>query len=146
MKILLNRLLSMAVIAAALSLSASTSWAQKAKMHQIVFELTSENEEHWQALLNNIENVQKAFGKENTEVRVVAHGKGLGLLKKSNSAKDRVVALSQPKVQFVACENTMRKQQVTKEDLLPVAGTVDSGIAEVVRKQEAGWSYIKSGS
>jgi intracellular sulfur oxidation DsrE/DsrF family protein len=29
---------------------------------------------------------------------------------------------------------------------LPFAITVDSGVAEVVRKQEAGWSYIKSGT
>ena len=27
-----------------------------------------------------------------------------------------------------------------------IAITVDSGVAEVVRKQEAGWSYLKSGS
>jgi len=134
------------LVAAALMLSVSASWAQNTKMHQIVFELTSENEEQWQALLNNIENVQKAFGKENVTVEVVTHGKGLGLLKKASSLKDRVVSLSQPQVLFVACENTMRKQQVKKEDLLPAAGTVDSGIAEVVRKQEAGWSYIKSGS
>jgi intracellular sulfur oxidation DsrE/DsrF family protein len=32
------------------------------------------------------------------------------------------------------------------EDLMPLATTGDSGVAEVVRKQEAGWSYIKSGS
>ena len=51
MKMLSIRSLSMAVIAAALILSASTSWAQKAKMHQIVFELTSDNEDQWQALL-----------------------------------------------------------------------------------------------
>jgi intracellular sulfur oxidation DsrE/DsrF family protein len=29
---------------------------------------------------------------------------------------------------------------------LPGVGTVDSGVAEVVRLQEAGWSYVKSGS
>ena len=29
------------------------------------------------------------------------------------------------------------------EDLFPFASTVDSGVAELVRKQEAGWAYIK---
>jgi intracellular sulfur oxidation DsrE/DsrF family protein len=29
--------------------------------------------------------------------------------------------------------------------LVSYASLVDSGIAEVVRKQEAGWSYIRSG-
>jgi intracellular sulfur oxidation DsrE/DsrF family protein len=48
-------------------------------------------------------------------------------------------------VVFAACENTMRKKKVTKDALFPFATTVDSGVAEVVRKQEQGWSYIKSG-
>lgn len=129
-----------------LILTASPSWAQKPKAHRIVFELTSGSEEHWQALLNNIENVQKAFGKENSQIEIITHGKGLGLLRNTTPVKDRVTAISKSGVRFVACENTMRKQQVTKEDLLPEAGTVDSGTAEVIRKQEAGWSYIKSGS
>ena len=46
---------------------------------------------------------------------------------------------------FAACENTMRKKKVTKEPLLPFVTTVDSGVAEVVRKQEEGWAYIKGG-
>ena len=52
--------------------------------------------------------------------------------------------LSQAGVVFAACENTMKKKNVAKEDLLPFATTVDSGVAEVVRKQEAGWAYLKS--
>jgi intracellular sulfur oxidation DsrE/DsrF family protein len=47
---------------------------------------------------------------------------------------------------FAACRNTMKRKNVAPDQLLPLAGTVDSGVAEVVRKQEAGWSYIKSGS
>ena len=48
-------------------------------------------------------------------------------------------------VVFAACENTMKKKHVTKEQLVPFATTTGSGVAEVVRKEEAGWSYIKSG-
>ena len=33
-----------------------------------------------------------------------------------------------------------------RTDLSPFAATVDSGVAEVVRKQETGWSYVRSGS
>jgi intracellular sulfur oxidation DsrE/DsrF family protein len=46
---------------------------------------------------------------------------------------------------LVLLENTMRKKNVCRADLLPFVTTVDSGVAEVVRKQEQGWSYIKSG-
>lgn len=45
--------------------------------------------------LNNVENLQKAFGKENTELAVVTHGNGLGLLLNTNGAfKHRIEALA----------------------------------------------------
>ena len=136
------------VLAAASTLNVKVSgWAQEKKMHRIVFEVTTEAEAQWEAILNNVENVQKAFGKESTQIEVVAHGKGLGLLRTTNiGLKERIASIASGPARFAACENTMRRMQVKKEDLLPEAGTVDSGIAEVVRKQEEGWSYIKSGS
>jgi hypothetical protein len=48
-------------------------------------------------------------------------------------------------VVFAACENFMRKMNVTKTDLLPFAMPVESGVAELARKQKAGWSYLKGG-
>jgi intracellular sulfur oxidation DsrE/DsrF family protein len=134
-----------AFVVGALVLAAPSGWAQEAKVHRIVFELTSDTEEQWQAALNNVENVQKAFGRERTQIEVITHGKGLALLKKTTPLKDRVATIAKTGARFLACENTMKRQQVEKEDLLPEAQTVDSGVAEVVRKQEAGWSYVKSG-
>lgn len=76
----------------------------------------------------------------------MAHGKGLSLLFKTDTMlQKRLQRISQTGVIFAACENTMRRKDVKKEDLLPLATTVPSGITEVVRKQEAGWSYIKGG-
>lgn len=119
---------------------------KKAGGHRAVFELTSGSEEVWTAVLNNVENLRKALG-ESTEVEVVAHGPGLNLYKKTATAfRERLQELSKRGVRFAACENTMRRQNVKKEDLFPEVTTVDSGVAEVVRKQEAGWSYVKSGS
>ena len=101
--------------------------------------------EQWEALLNIVENVRKALG-ANTQVEVVAHGKGLGILLKESIVKDRLEKIAGAGVVFAACENTMKKKGVTKDQLLPAATTVDSGVAEVVRKQTAGWAYVKSGS
>jgi intracellular sulfur oxidation DsrE/DsrF family protein len=39
----------------------------------------------------------------------------------------------------------MNKYGIKKEMLLNVAGTVASGVAELVIQQENGWSYIKAG-
>ena len=114
--------------------------------HRVVFEVTVQGREQWDAALNNIENLGTAFGAGNCEVEVVAHGPGLGmLLKRDNPVAERVQKIGSAGVTFAACQNTMKRKHVTAEDLLPGVITVDSGVAEVVRKQEAGWSYLKSG-
>lgn len=118
----------------------------KTTQHRFVFELTSDDADAWNALLNNVENVQKALG--STAIVVVVHGKGLSMLTaaKSTPVRKRLEQNAKADVVFAACENTMNKQNVTKHDLLQFAKTVDSGVAEIVRKQEAGWSYVRSGS
>ena len=45
----------------------------------------------------------------------------------------------------VKASNLMRKHNITADMLLKVAGTVPSGVVEVITKQEEGWSYLKSG-
>jgi uncharacterized protein len=45
-------------------------------------------------------------------------------------------------VKLSACQNAMRLMNVKTEDLFPFAAQVDSGVAELARKQEAGWAYI----
>lgn len=114
--------------------------------HRVVFELTGDDPAVWEALLNNIDNLQKAL--PGTAVEVVAHGKGLDMLTAAKSAavRDRMEMNADRGVTFAACENAMRKRGVKKEQLHDFVTTVDSGVAEVVRKQSAGWSYIRSGS
>ncbi len=147
----IERTFRRAVVAAltvvAVATAGSVGRAQEHKAHRVVFEVTSADAQAWQSVLNNVENVQKALGSDATEIRVVAHGGGLGMLLKTNTAlAERITSLASPRVKFVACENTMKRRNISKEDLLPASGTVDSGVAEVVRSQEAGWSYLKSGS
>lgn len=133
------------IVFAAIAALAATSTDRAAK-HRIVFELTSAEPESWNGLLNNIENVRRALGEERTEVEVVVHGKGLAFLKPGDPKPgERMKQLADAGVVFAACENTMRRQNVVKSDLLPFVITVDSGIAEIVRKQEAGWSYLRIG-
>ena len=47
-------------------------------------------------------------------------------------------------VAFLASENTL-KPSTAKDQLLPLVTTVDSGAAEVVRRQEQGRAYLKLG-
>lgn len=133
--------------AACFALLAVTGAAPAAEKHRVVFQVVSDGDEQWDAVLGNVENMREALGPQNTVVAVITHGKGLGMvIVANNKHAERMKKLSEGGVSFVACENTMRKKKVTKDQMLPFVTTVDSGVAEVVRKQEQGWSYIKSGT
>lgn len=116
-------------------------------LHRIVFEVNVDGVDQWRGILNNIENVHTAFGHDTTDIEVVSHGKGLGLILKTNEAMhEQLQSISYTGVNFAACENTMRGLNVGPDDPMPFTTTVDSGVAEVVRRQLAGSAYIKSGA
>lgn len=139
-----SSLLAAPVLAAAETKPSASADARKA--HRVVFELTSAESEAWNAVLNNIENVRTSLGENATQVELVAHGKALDFLKSTNTAqKERMQKLAEAGVVFAACENTMKRQKVSKAQLMSFVTTVDSGVAEIVRKQEDRWSYVRSG-
>jgi len=114
--------------------------------HKVVFELNAPAPSGWDQLFHNVDNVLQIFKGDGVTVEVVFFGKGLTmLLKKNGEYADRLKEASDKGVILAACQNSMRAMKVTTEDLFPFAAQVDSGVAELVRKQEAGWSYIKGG-
>lgn len=133
------------MLAAALPALSQEQKAPPAK-HRVVFELNAPAPSGWDQLFHNVENIQKIFGAEGVQVEVVFFGKGLTmLLKKNTEYADRLKEAADKGVNLAACQNSMRAMNVKTEDLFPFASQVDSGVAELVRKQEAGWSYIKGG-
>lgn len=113
-------------------------------MHRIVFQVSVNDPERWADVLANAENLQKAFGPDTTQIEVICFGKGLDMLLNTDAplagriAKDHAAGMA-----FAACRNTLRARNLAPADLLPAATPVDSGVAEIVRKEEAGWAYIK---
>lgn len=145
--LLLSLVFALIAIPAATAAASATSPAPLpgTKVHRVVFELTSPDPRVWTGALNNVENLRQALGAA-TQVEVVAHGNGLGFLLRTNTAQaDRMKRLADAGVVFAACRNTMKRQHVTAEALLPFATTVDSGVAEVVRRQDDGWAYVHVG-
>lgn len=117
-----------------------------AKTYRVVWQVTAETPEQWAAMQLNVENFRESVGAANSEVTVVAHGGGIGMVLNSNAAQaERIGKLMTDGVKFVACENTIKRKKILKKDIMPGVGFVDSGVAEVVRLQADGWAYIKAG-
>ena len=96
------------------------------------------------SIITQLGNVREAW--PNAKIEVVCHSGGLDLLLTAKSkVANQVNGLSAQGVIFSACNNTMRRRNVKKEDLLSSALVVPSAFVELVLKQEEGWAYIKGG-
>ena len=120
------------------------SLALLAVPHRVVIEVGVPGVAAYGLVLSNAANLRRAFAPEPVAIEIVAHGPGLDLLlARRNPLAGRIATLRKDGMVFVACANTMRGRGVKTSDLIPGARVVPSGVAEIVRRQEAGWSYLK---
>ncbi|USQ02689.1 DsrE family protein [Aquirufa antheringensis] len=119
------------------------TFAANAQTHKVVVQLNTSDTLVWHGALKNISNLQTALG-PTTQIELVAHGSGIGILIDGKTTqKSKIAELAASGVLFKACENTIRERKIDRSTILTQAGTVPSGVAEVVLKQEAGWAYLK---
>ena len=119
------------------------SFSANAQTHKVVIQLNTSDTLVWHGALKNISNLQTALG-SSTQIELVAHGSGISILVDGKTTqKTKIAELAAMGVLFKACENTIRERKIDRSAILPQVGTVPSGVAEVVIKQEAGWAYLK---
>ncbi|MBC2731566.1 DsrE family protein [Thiobacillus sp.] len=110
---------------------------------KVVIQISDNDPKKWTLALNNAENVQEDIGKGNVDIEIVAYGPGLPILKLDSPVATRVADAIAGGVKVVACENTMRKTNLTKDDMLPNLGYVKSGVPEIMHRQQEGYAYIR---
>lgn len=143
----MSRLFS-AVFGALLMFATHVAWAQAGaatgmQKTRVVMQVSDNDANKWSLALGNARNLQKGLGAGNVDIEIVVYGPGIGMLKADSSAAADVRAASAGGIVLSACENTMAGQHLRKEDMNPVAGYVPSGVVEIVRKQQAGYAYLR---
>jgi intracellular sulfur oxidation DsrE/DsrF family protein len=115
-------------------------------IHKVVIQVSSADAETQAMALNNVANLQSAYGGEKVAIELVAYGPGLSLLTSQSKEASRVEALAMKEVTFSACGNTMRKMQkkTGKEPpLLDGVKVVPSGVQRIIELQEKGFAYVR---
>ena len=128
---------------------------------KVVYHINYDNPKKQAGALRNIQNHINAVGAENLDLKVVLHGNGLALLldpdslaelnkfKHANADENMTAKITNLKgqgVDFQVCSNTVRGRKVNiEEDLYDVSDEdiVPSGVAEVAKLQQEGYTYIK---
>ena len=113
-----------------------------ASKDQVVFQVSSDDAKTWNLALNNAKNVQSAKGTA-AEVEIVVYGPGIGMLKADAVVANRVSEAVKSGVKVVACQNTMRGQKLTPDDMNADISYVPAGVIEQMAKQQEGWTYIR---
>jgi intracellular sulfur oxidation DsrE/DsrF family protein len=142
----LRRITTVALLAlAALTLSCALppQAGVGVRPHRVIFQVSDADPARWNLTLNNVRNVQQDLGKDNVTIEVVAYGPGIGMLKLESAVGPRVADALASGVAVVACENTMKNQKLSRDDMLSKIGYVDAGVVELMKRQKEGYAYIR---
>ena len=127
-------------LAPAAALAADPAPAARAPQ-RVVFQVNEDDSRKWNTVLANINNVQEELGK--VEITVVAIGPGLGMLKADALTANGVQDAMAAGVRFVACGNTMKSLNLSKDDMIDGIGYARAGYVEVMRLQQQGHAYLR---
>ncbi|WP_003542409.1 DsrE family protein [Desulfotomaculum nigrificans] len=101
--------------------------------------------EIWPKALTNIRNFIKDVGPGGAEIEVVANAAAVAAYYNNEKADmiQQMAELAGQGVRFIACRNALKAHSLD-ENLRPsFVEVVPAGITEIVKKQSAGYAYIK---
>lgn len=116
---------------------------------KVVYHINYDNPKQQSGAMRNIQNHINAVGKDNLDVVVVMHGNGVSLLKHADedmNMQSKVVSLKSQNVKFGVCNNTLVGRKIDHQTALfdvDDSDIVPSGVAELSRLQQMGYTYIK---
>ncbi|MCP1200014.1 DsrE family protein [Notoacmeibacter sp. MSK16QG-6] len=150
----MTRLFVVLAALASLMMMASGASAEDSRYgkQKVVYHINyngGEEDKAYRGAMRNIQNHINAVGKENLDVKVVLHGNGVSLLKnakQNEKLQQDVLNLKSQNVGFHVCNNTLTGRNISYEnDLFEVweEDIVPSGVAELSRLQQMGYTYIK---
>ncbi len=118
---------------------------------KVLIHVSDSNEEHLKTVLDDVEGLMKFYRRSHQKARVevITNGGGLGLLIAGISPYPERISQMQKEydgLTFVACQNTIDRFQQElgiSAKLLPGVVVIDSGVAQIMRRQHQGWAYIQ---
>ncbi|MFU0505541.1 DsrE family protein [Pseudaminobacter sp. NGMCC 1.201702] len=145
-------LLVVAFVFAGLSLAAPAKAEDRYGEQKVVYHINysgGEAAKAYRTALNNVQNHINAVGRDRLTAKILLHGDGVNLLREAmanEKLQSDVTSLKAQGVQFLICNNTLKGRNIDYEnDLFEVfeEDIVPSGVAELSRLQQQGYTYIK---
>jgi len=119
--------------------------------NKVIVHIADDKPAQLEQALGDIESLLRYYrdSHETARVQVVLNGRGIGLVRADTSAFAARIARLQKEydnLTFAACQNTLERlhaEQGVAIRLLPGVIVIDSGVAEIMRRQSQGWTYLQ---
>jgi len=120
---------------------AAKAGGKAAAPQRVVFQVNEDDSRKWNTILSNLNNVQEELGK--VDISVVVIGPALGMLKADALTANRVQDAMAAGVRFVACGNSMKSLDLTRDDMIDGIAYAKAGYVEIMRLQKLGHGYVR---
>jgi len=119
--------------------------------NKVLIHVATDDTHRLSQALDEVEGLMRFYRENNqsAHVEVVANGRGLDLLRRDTSSYAKKISKLQKEfdnLTFAACQNTidrLKREQGISVRLLPGVIVIDSGMAEIMRRQNQGWTYLQ---
>jgi len=113
--------------------------------YKAIIQLTSSDPKVYKSMTRQILNLLEHLDGQ-VEVKVVCHGASSQFcVEKENIQLEEINALLAKEVQINVCRNMLVSNHIEPAELIAGINIIPSGMAELVIRQQEGWSYIKAG-
>ena len=126
------------------SARAADAAASTPAREQAIFAVTDADPAKWNFTLGNIANALDGIGADKADIELVVYGPAIAMLKKDSVVADRVAAVLARGVRVAACQNSMRGFKIEAAELVPGVSPVPAGVVELIRREHAGYAYVRS--
>ncbi|MBE9516363.1 MAG: DsrE family protein [Proteobacteria bacterium] len=119
---------------------------------KVLFHVNSGKTEDLREALDEVDQLLLHYAKlgQHAEIEVVTNGQGIIMLDADKSPfRERVEAMlkSHDNLTFVACQNSIEQLKAEPNlamRMIPGTVVIDSGVAQIMRRQHQGWAYIQT--
>lgn len=126
-----------------LMLTGCTTIGSEQEKERVVIQVSDDSPRTWNQALNVAGNLRKAYGKS-AEIEVVPFGLGTGMIKADAIVANRVRdGKANDGVHVYACENSMTRFKLKRDDMLSGLTYVPSGVEHIIKRQKEGWAVIR---
>jgi intracellular sulfur oxidation DsrE/DsrF family protein len=131
------------LIAATFVAALAIGGAGCALAEKIVVQVSDGNPVTWNQALNVVGNLREVYGAD-TQIELVAFGQGINMLRLDAPVSSRLVdAQKNLGAKAYACENSMAKNKLTRNDMAPDVIYVRAGVEHIITRQRDGWVNLR---